>query len=126
MTTEQRAKNLKLRAKELLESVPIDAIGKCSRRAMECTLSCLSLLNDEALNNDRVPLRLDKIEKMKKHVKGKRCVLDQDASAVTNLVSMLEEDDEHDFIKKEKVFVIDLEVNIKIEERRAVSKIFEY
>ena len=120
MTTEQRAKNLKLRAKELLESVPIDAIGKCARRARECKLSYLSLLNDEALNNDRVPLRLDKIEKMKKHVKGKRCVLDQDASVVTNLVPLMEEDDEYDFINKEKAFVIDLDENKKCKNEQDV------
>ena len=50
---------------------------------------------------------------MKKQYKGKRFALDQDTNVVTNLVSLLEEDDECDFIKKEKVFVIDLEKNDK-------------
>ena len=71
----------------MLESIPIDTIGKCTRRAREYKLSYLSLLNDDALNNDDVPLRLDEIEKIKKHVKGKRCVLDQDTSVVTNRVA---------------------------------------
>ena len=75
LTTEQSVKNLKSRAKEFLESIPIDAIGECTRRARECKLSYLSLLNDESLDNDDAPLRLDEIEKMKKHVKGKSCVL---------------------------------------------------
>ena len=58
-------------------------------------------------------MRLDEIEKMKKQHEGKRCALDQDTNVVTNLVSLLEEDDEYDFIKKEKVSVIDLEKNDK-------------
>ena len=50
---------------------------------------------------------------MKKHAKGKRFVLDQGASAVASLASLLEEDNGCYFMKKEKVFVIDLDENEK-------------
>ena len=35
-------------------------------------------------------------------------MLDQDTSIVTNIVSLVEDDDEYDFIKKEDHFMIDL------------------
>ena len=41
LTTEQRTKDLKIRVRQLLESVPIETIGKCARRAREHKLySC--------------------------------------------------------------------------------------
>ena len=59
---------------------------------------------------------------MKKHVKGKRCVLDQDTSVVTNIASLLEENDEYDFIKKEKVFAVDLDENKNVRTNRLSKK----
>ena len=70
-------------------------------------MSYLSLLNDDKLNYKNVALRLKDIEKMKKEIKGKRCVLDQGKGVITKLVSLL--DDEHDScdnIKKEDVYAI--------------------
>ena len=45
-------------------------------------------------------LRLDEIDKMKKDIKGKRRVLDQDKTVIVSLVPMLEDENECDFIKK--------------------------
>ena len=125
LSTEQRTKDLKVRVKQLLESIPIATIGKCARRAREYKLSYLSLLNDKTDDIKDCPLRLKEIEKMRKDVKGKRDVSQQDTSVITNLVSLLEDDDEYDFIKKEKVFVVDLKKNDKELKELCVKKKIE-
>lgn len=56
------------------------------------------MLNDE--NND---LHSNEIEKMKKEIKGKRCALDQDNKVVTDLVKLLNKDDDYDEMKHVKV-----------------------
>ena len=124
LTTEQRTKDLKLRVKQLLESIPIETIGKCARRARECKLSCLSLLDNNKLNDDKRALRLVDTEKMKKEIKGKRCVLDQDKSIITNLVSLIDEDDDdaHDTIKKEDLYAIKFEKSEPLVEEFGVNK----
>ena len=48
LNNEQRTKNLKERVKKLLESTHVKMIGACSRRARECKLVYLSLLNDNS------------------------------------------------------------------------------
>ena len=73
---------------------------KCSRgRAREYKLSYFALLND-----DNTDLRLNEIEKMKKEIKGKRCVLEQDTKVVTDIVSLLENDENFDYMKNVIVF----------------------
>ena len=86
---------------------------RCARRAREHKLSYLALMDEE--NKD---LRLHDIEKMKKEIKAKRCTLDQDKAVITNLVSLLEDEDEYFKCKEE---VIDMEF-LKNEKNEHVKK----
>ena len=66
----------------------LNTIKKCCRRARECKLSCLELMNvyDEQIHaND--------IEKIKKEIKNKRCAFDQDHAVITDLVKAIDEDE---------------------------------
>ena len=110
LTNKQRTADLKSRVRLLLDSVYVETIGKCARRAREFKLSYLSLLsNADSINKD-CALR-DAIEKMKKETKGKRCMLDQDASVIATLVSLLEDDADYEIVKEKDHFVVDLEKN---------------
>ena len=55
------------------------------------------------LNDDNNDLRLKDTDKMKKEIKSKRCLLDQNKKFFTDLVKLLEEDDESDAKKNMKV-----------------------
>ena len=98
--------------------MPIETMGQCARRARECKLSQLCLLDDDSLTDNKNTLRLDEIEKMKKHIKGKRCVLDQDTRIVTNLLAMLDKEEEHKSIKEEDHFVMLLDKNKKMKKEK--------
>ena len=109
MTTEQRSKDLKNRVGNLLVRIPVETIGKRARREQEHELSCLSLLASNDSIGMEFTLCLDIVEKMKKEIKGKRWMLDQETSNNRNLVSLLEDDAEYEFVKEKDPFVIYLE-----------------
>ena len=89
---------------------------KCSRIVQEHELSCLSLLTEETANDKKCILYLDDAEETKKEIKGKRCVIDEDVSDIANMFSLLEDNDEWGFTKKEDPFVINLDKNKKTKE----------
>ena len=68
-------------------------------------------------------MRLKDIEKTKKEIKGKRRVLDRDKGIVTNLVSLVDdEDDACNNIKKEDVHAIKFEKNEMMNKECGVNK----
>ena len=64
----------------------------------------------------------DAADKMKKEIKDATCMLNQDTSIIENLVSLPEDDAEHEFVKEEDPFVVDLEKNEKIKKMYGASK----
>ena len=90
LTNEQQAVDLKNRLRLVLESMPIETIGKCVQRVPEYKLSHLSLFSNANDINKDCTLRLCIIDKMEKETKGKRYVLDQETSVIKNMVSLLE------------------------------------
>ena len=62
---------------------------KLSRRVREHNIEHLALLSD---SDECDELKLMDVEKMKKSVKGKRCVLDQDANIVQQIVNAMDEE----------------------------------
>ena len=60
---------------------------KCSRRAREYKISYLVLVSDSDECNE---LKLKDVEKTKKSVKGKRCVLDQDTKILQQMVNVMD------------------------------------
>jgi len=61
---------------------------------------------------------------MKKDIKCKRCVLDQDKSIITNLVSLIDDDDDdvYDNIKKEDLYAIKFEKSEPLDKEFGVNK----
>ena len=63
---------------------------------------------------------------MKKDIKGKRCVLDQDKSIITNLVSLIDDDDNdddvYDNINKEDLYAIKFEKSEPLDKEFGVNK----
>ena len=101
LSNDERANNLKARVHKLLCNMSIETMKKCARRARECKLSYLSLVDED--NSD---IKLHDIEKMKKDYKYKRCVLEQDKAIANKMASMI--DVENVVVKPEKDHVIDL------------------
>ena len=62
--------------------------------AAEYKLSYAALLSDNNIN--KVNLKLQDIEKMKKEVKNKRCAMDQDYSLVKRMAEVIEIVDDND------------------------------
>ena len=88
--------------KLLLEGMPNSIMRNLSRWTREWKLSYLSLTKSDT-NGTTAPLKLVDIEKMKKDVKRDSCLLDKDSNVITNFVNLLEEHNDLDFIKKEKI-----------------------
>ena len=86
--------SLKPRIKRIITNIPIETHQKCSRSAREYKLSYTALLSNDDTN--KVNLKLEDIENMKKEIKNKRCAMDQDYSLVKRMAEVIEIVDDND------------------------------
>ena len=97
----KRVNSLKPRIKRIITNIPVEIHEKCSRRAREYKLSYTALLPDD--NTSKVDLKLKDTEKMKKEIKNKRCVMDQDYSLVKRMAEVIEIVDDNDCKKTSNI-----------------------
>ena len=101
LDNDKRVNNSKPIFKKIITNVPMETYQKCSRRSREHKLSYAALLSDDDAN--KVDLKLQDIEKMKKEIKNKRCAMDQDYSLFKWMAEVIEIVDDNDCKKTKDV-----------------------